>query len=140
MSATVADEFPPLLLTEGGPGDALLRRLKLQPLGLGARRTAIVLAAVTWIPLLILSAIKGVAVSGPQIPDAQEEPLLGTADIQSLADLGNSYALAKGMRALPITTSDFVAMAIPGVIPAIPLAATVMPISEVVKGLLKLLV
>jgi hypothetical protein len=31
-------------------------------------------------------------------------------------------------------------MAIPGVIPAMPLAATVMPVSEVVKGLLKLLV
>jgi hypothetical protein len=29
MSAGVADEFPPLLLTEGGPGDALLRRLRL---------------------------------------------------------------------------------------------------------------
>jgi hypothetical protein len=386
MSATAADDIPPLLLTEGGPGDALLRRLKLQPLGLGTRRTAVALAAVTWTPLLILSAIHGVAVSGPQIPflydlaahvrflvalpvlilaevpigfrlrraaahfvgpdeyekfaavilrarqlrdsrvaelcvfgaayltayavlteagfqggstwyapephagltlpgfwyalvaipifqfilyrwlyrmlvwawflrrlatlplrltpthpdgagglgflgkscipfgtllfsmsavvssaiatrvlfggaaleafqisyaalfvvalavfvapllvfvpvllgvkqrglleygtlasrytqlfhrkwverpDAQEEPLLGTADIQSLADLGNSYALAKGMRALPITTSDFVAMAIPGVIPAVPLAATVMPVSEVVKGLLKLLV
>jgi len=89
MSATVADEFPPLLLTDCGPGDALLRRLKLQPLELGVRRTAIALAAVTWIP---------------------------------------------------ITTSDFVAMAIPGVIPAIPLAPTVMPVTEVVKGLLKLLV
>jgi len=46
MSATVADEFPPLLLTDCGPGDALLRRLKLQPLGLGVRRIAIALAAV----------------------------------------------------------------------------------------------
>jgi len=31
-------------------------------------------------------------------------------------------------------------MALPGVIPAIPLAATVMPVSEIVKGLFKLLV
>ncbi len=65
--------------------------------------------------------------------------LLGTADIQSLADLGNSYGLVKGMRALPIELNDFVAMALPGVIPALPLAATVMPVSEILKGLLHLL-
>ena len=69
-----------------------------------------------------------------------EEPLLGTADIQSLADLGNSYQLIGKMRLLPIQIADFVAMALPGVIPAIPLAATVMPVSEIVKGLFKLLV
>ena len=69
-----------------------------------------------------------------------DEPLLGTADIQSLADLGNSFALVRSMRALPIQTADFVAMAIPGVIPVIPLAATVMPVADIVKGLLKLIV
>ena len=30
-------------------------------------------------------------------------------------------------------------MALPGVIPALPLAATVMPVSEILKGILKLL-
>jgi len=68
MAATVADELPPLLLTEGGPGDALLRRLRLAPLGVRSRRAALVLAAVTWVPLLVLAAFQGVAVSGPQIP------------------------------------------------------------------------
>jgi len=66
--------------------------------------------------------------------------MLGTADIQSLADLGNSFGLIRSMRALPIQTADFVAMAIPGVIPAIPLAATVMPVADIVKGLLTLVV
>jgi hypothetical protein len=33
---------------------------------------------------------------------AEEEPLLGSGDIQSLADLGNSYAAAEGMRLAPI--------------------------------------
>jgi hypothetical protein len=389
MAPAVADEFPPLLLTEGGPGDALLRRLRLAPLGVGSRRAALVLMGVTWVPLLVLSVIQGVAVSGPQIPfvydvaahvrflvalpilllaeipigvrlrsaaahfvsagivgpedharyariiedarklrdsriaelgvfvaayvtaytvltragfqggstwyapqegltpaegwyalisipifqfvlyrwlwrmfvwgsflrrvsqldlrlppthpdgaaglgflgkacipfgtllfamsavvssaiatrvlfagaaleqfqisyaalfvvalatftlpilvfvpmllgvkqrgllqygtlasrytylfdrkwvrgeAAPQEPLLGTADIQSLADLANSYQLIGKMRVLPIQTADFVAMALPGVIPAIPLAATVMPVSEIVKGLFKLLV
>jgi hypothetical protein len=68
MAATVAEECPPLLLTEGGPGDALLRRLRLAPVGLRSRRAALVLATVTWVPLLVLSALAGVAVSGPRIP------------------------------------------------------------------------
>jgi hypothetical protein len=68
-----------------------------------------------------------------------EEPLLGTADIQSLADLGNSYELIRKMRVVPITWSDFIVMALPGVIPALPLAATVMPVSEILKEILSLL-
>jgi hypothetical protein len=68
-----------------------------------------------------------------------DEPLLGTEDIQSLADLGNSYELIRKMRAVPIAWSDFISMALPGVIPALPLAATAMPVSEILKGILSLL-
>jgi hypothetical protein len=67
------------------------------------------------------------------------EPLLGTADIQSLADLGNSYEVVRKMRAVPIELRDFIAMALPGVIPALPLVATVMPVGEILKGILRLL-
>ena len=34
---------------------------------------------------------------------APDEPLLGAADIQSLADLGNSLEVVQTMRALPVT-------------------------------------
>jgi hypothetical protein len=68
-----------------------------------------------------------------------EEPLLGTGDIQSLADLGNSYELVRKMRVVPIELSDFIAIALPGIIPALPLAATVMPVGEILKGVLRLL-
>jgi len=68
-----------------------------------------------------------------------QEPLLGTADIQSLADMGNSYELVRKMRVVPIELSDFIAIALPGVIPALPLAATVMPVGEILKQLLRLL-
>jgi hypothetical protein len=71
--------------------------------------------------------------------DTSEEPLLGTADIQSLADLGSSYELVRKMRVVPIALSDFIAIALPGLIPALPLVATVMPISEILKGVLRLL-
>jgi len=35
-----------------------------------------------------------------------DEPLIGSADIQSLADLGNSFEVVKGMRWAPFTLQD----------------------------------
>lgn len=70
--------------------------------------------------------------------DPTEEPLLGTGDIQSLADLGNSFEIIRKMKVLPMQSSDFIAIVLPGLIPALPLAATVMPLGEIVKSLLKL--
>jgi len=71
--------------------------------------------------------------------NTSEEPLLGTADIQSLADLGNSYELIRKMRVVPMARNDFIAMALPAAIPVLPLAAIVMPVGEILKGILKLL-
>jgi hypothetical protein len=68
-----------------------------------------------------------------------DEPLLGSADVQSLADLGGSYELIKKMRILPVTWNDFILFAIPGLLPAIPLLALVMPLSEILKQLLRLI-
>ncbi len=68
-----------------------------------------------------------------------EERLLGSGDIQSLADMGNSYELVRKMRIVPIELSDFIGIALPGIIPALPLAATVMPVGEILKGILRLL-
>ena len=69
----------------------------------------------------------------------KDEPLLGSADIQSLADLANSYQVVAGMRIVPVTRVNLGMLAIPAVVPAIPLAATVMPIADIAKDLLKLL-
>jgi hypothetical protein len=68
-----------------------------------------------------------------------EASLLGSGDIQSLADLGNTYELVRKMRIVPIELSDFIGIALPGIIPALPLAATVMPVGEILKGILRLL-
>lgn len=51
----------------------------------------------------------------------------------------NSYELVRKMRIVPIELSDFVAIALPSVIPALPLAATVMPVGEILKGIFRLL-
>ena len=71
---------------------------------------------------------------------SKDEPLLGSADIQSLADLANSYQVAERMRIVPVTRVNLGMLAIPAVVPAIPLAATVMPIADIAKDLMKLLV
>jgi len=67
-----------------------------------------------------------------------DETLLGTGDIQSLADLGNSFQIIQKMRIVPVALGDFVAMLLPGLLPALPLAGTVMPVGEILKDLLKL--
>lgn len=68
-----------------------------------------------------------------------DESILGSADIQSLADLGTTFEMVRKIRIVPIELADFIAIAIPGVVPAIPLLATVMPVGDIFKGLLRLL-
>ena len=70
---------------------------------------------------------------------AKGEDILGTADIQSLADLGNSYAVVREMRLVPFALSD-VALLIGAVaLPILPLVLTIMPLEELVSRLIKIL-
>jgi hypothetical protein len=69
----------------------------------------------------------------------EDEPLLGTGDIQSLADLANSYDVVTRMKVIPAGLSDLGSLAIPAILPALPLAATVIPVSELLKDALKLI-
>lgn len=70
--------------------------------------------------------------------EPSQDPILGTGDIQSLADLGNSFEIIRKMRIVPLELNDFLTIVLLGLIPALPLAATVMPVGAIVKGLLKL--
>lgn len=67
-----------------------------------------------------------------------EEPLLGTSDIQSLADLANSYAVAAETRLIPVTKQVLVRFLILAVFPLLPLVLTMIPLSEIAKSLFKL--
>jgi hypothetical protein len=69
-------------------------------------------------------------------PDS--EPLLGTADIQSLADLGNSYTFVERMNAIPVNPRTPLILAIAALLPLAPLLLTVMPAKEIVKLLFKM--
>ena len=65
-----------------------------------------------------------------------DEALVGSADIQSLADLGNSYELVRTMRLAPITKEAILRVAAAALIPMVPLLLTMMPLEALLKVLL----
>ena len=65
--------------------------------------------------------------------------LLGTGDIQSLADLGNSYSVVREMRIVPFGTDDIVRLAVATAVPLLPLTLTIISFEELVTRLLKIL-
>ena len=67
------------------------------------------------------------------------EPLLGSADVQSLADLGNSFEVVRSMRVFPITRDGVVQLAAATLVPVLPLALTMMSFEELVKKLFSIL-
>ena len=68
-----------------------------------------------------------------------KESLLGTPDIQSLADIGNAYGYVNQMRFTPITKQAVIQLAGATLAPIAPLALTMMPIGEVAKLLFGIL-
>ena len=66
---------------------------------------------------------------------APGEPLVGTADLQSLADLGNSFEVVKGMRLAPVTRDAILQLAAATLLPVVPLLLTMMPWDELLKRL-----
>lgn len=72
-------------------------------------------------------------------PLLREEPLLGTGDIQSLADLGNSYSFIEKMGILPTGPRTPLVFVLACLIPMVPLLLTMMPLKEVVKMVVKVI-
>jgi hypothetical protein len=68
-----------------------------------------------------------------------DEPLVGSADIQSLADLGNSYEVVRTMRIAPITRDAIVRLSAATLVPIVPLLLTMMPLEELLKKLVAIL-
>ena len=68
-----------------------------------------------------------------------DEPLLGSADIQSLADLNNGYEVVRTMNTSPVSKEAILRLATAVIVPIIPLALTMMPLEELLKKLLAIL-
>ncbi|MBK9596442.1 MAG: hypothetical protein IPO57_14275 [Rhodocyclales bacterium] len=65
-----------------------------------------------------------------------DEPLLGSADIQSLSDLGSSYEVVQTMRTTPVSKEAVLRLAAAVLVPIVPLVLTMMPWEELLKKLL----
>jgi hypothetical protein len=68
-----------------------------------------------------------------------DEELLGSADIQSLTDLGNSFAVVQEMRVVPFSFKDLVRLAAITAAPLLPLTLTVFSLEELVTRVIKIL-
>jgi len=64
------------------------------------------------------------------------EPLVGSSDIQSLADLSNSFDVVLRMGIAPVTKQAFVQLVAATLVPVVPLALTMMPLEELLKRLM----
>jgi hypothetical protein len=65
-----------------------------------------------------------------------DEPLVGSGDIQSLADLNNSLEVVRTMRIAPITKEAILRLVAATLAPLLPLALTMMPLEELLKKLI----
>ena len=68
-----------------------------------------------------------------------DEPLVGSADIQSLADLANSFEVVRTMRTAPVTKEAILQLAAATLAPVVPLALTMMSLEELLKTLFGIL-
>jgi|HubBroStandDraft_5_1064220.scaffolds.fasta_scaffold02199_4 hypothetical protein len=71
--------------------------------------------------------------------ESAEEPLLGSADIQSLADMSNSFEFVDRMRWVPFTVRDVLLLAAIPLLPIVPLTLSMFSLQELLERLLKLM-
>jgi len=70
---------------------------------------------------------------------SSDEAFVGSADIQSLADLTNSYEVVRSMRVVPISRDALLQLAAAVLVPIVPLALTMMSLEDLVKQLFGIL-
>ena len=73
-------------------------------------------------------------------PSAAAEPFVGSADIQSLADMANSFEVVRGMRIIPITRETLVQLAVLTLLPLAPLLLTMISLEELLGRLIKVVI
>ena len=71
-------------------------------------------------------------------PAGSSDELLGSADIQSLADLGNSYAVVREMRLVPFGAEDIIRLAGVTAAPLLPLGLTVLSLEDLIVRVAKI--
>ena len=69
-----------------------------------------------------------------------DEPLIGGADIQSLADLTNALNVVRTMQLVPFTRQALLQLAVATLLPIAPLLLTIIPLEQLLKLLLGVVV
>jgi hypothetical protein len=72
-------------------------------------------------------------------PKPEAESLLGTSDIQSLADLDNSFAIVREMKIVPFGKETLVRFIVVIALPLAPLGLTMFSLEELLKRLIQIL-
>jgi hypothetical protein len=67
---------------------------------------------------------------------ADDEPLVGSGDIQSLADLGNSFQVIRDIQPLPFGRDTVIQLVVITLLPILPLVLTMIPLEELITKLL----
>jgi len=68
-----------------------------------------------------------------------DEPLIGSADIQSLADMANSFAVVKEMQLVPFTWQTVLQLAVVTLLPVAPLLLTLFSMEQLLDRMLKVI-
>ncbi|WP_010585497.1 hypothetical protein [Schlesneria paludicola] len=78
-------------------------------------------------------------IENPQPATKASEPLLGSSDVQSLADIATAYNHVDDMWLIPFDLKGFAVLVVSALLPMVPLIATVIPLNEILPKLLELL-
>jgi hypothetical protein len=68
----------------------------------------------------------------------RSEPILGSSDFQSLADLANGFEVVRQVRLTPVNKETFLRLAGILLLPLVPLLLTLMPLEELIRKILKI--
>ncbi len=72
-------------------------------------------------------------------PSTQDETLLGSSDIQSLADLGNGFDRVSKMRIFPADKRSIIGIVVAGILPFLPLSLLEIRLEDLLRATVKLL-
>lgn len=160
---SVARMFAPLLLAQGVVLAGLIANRILYA---GARLPEFKVELVGLVAVLVLVILGPLLVFSPQLAAAKRkglreygglaqryvreydqkwlrggappgERLLGSADIQSLADLGTSFEVVQGMKWAPFTPRTVLELVMITLLPVLPLTLTMIPLEELLDRLIK---
>ena len=67
-----------------------------------------------------------------------DEHLVGSGDIQSLADLGNGFEIVRSMKLVPFGKDTLLKLAAISLAPVAPLVLTMIPLGELIDQFLKI--